>query len=49
MFALLPGTYRFADNNGTIVRTNNTIVSNNQPVADGATGSSCAPCPGHPA
>lgn len=33
----LPGTYRFADNNGTIVR-NNTIVNNNQPVADNATG-----------
>ena len=33
----LPGTYRFADNNGTIVR-NNTIVNNNLPVADNATG-----------
>ena len=33
----LPGTYRFADNNGTLVR-NNTIVNNNQPIADNATG-----------
>jgi parallel beta-helix repeat protein len=33
----LPGTYRFADNNGTVVR-NNQIVDNNQPIADNATG-----------
>lgn len=33
----LPGTYRFADNDGTLVR-NNTIVNNNQPIADNATG-----------
>jgi parallel beta-helix repeat protein len=33
----LPGTYRFKDNNGTIVR-NNTLVDNNQPIADNAQG-----------
>lgn len=33
----LPGTYRFADNNGTVVR-NNQVVNNNQPIADNATG-----------
>jgi parallel beta-helix repeat protein len=33
----LPGTYRFADNNGTVVR-NNQIINNNQPIADNATG-----------
>jgi parallel beta-helix repeat protein len=33
----LPGTYRFADNNGTVVRNNN-IHANNQAIADNAAG-----------
>jgi parallel beta-helix repeat protein len=33
----LPGTYRFGDNSGTVVRSN-TIKDNNQPIAANATG-----------
>ncbi len=41
----LPGTYRFKDNVGTIVRNNN-IQNNNQPVAKNATGFVTAVPPG---
>jgi parallel beta-helix repeat protein len=41
----LPGTFRFADNEGTIVR-NNTVIGNNRPIADTAAGFVLAVPPG---